>query len=278
MSAASAVAHVAEHLLPVLPPASHGPLSELVGTMAYLIATRERDAVRANLAVTAAGRRASARRVFVNQVLQYLEVFHIPRLDRRRFERRVRVEGWERFECAHRLGKGVIFASAHFGPIALVGQVLVTRGYSLTLPIEPADSELMRAVNRARSAQGFHLVPISAAVGMHRVLRQGGVLGVLADRAVSGVGERVPFFGRPTLLPSAHIALALRTGAACLPAFTWREDGLLRATIEEPLELRPTGDHDADIREGVRRFAERLETHVRRFPEQWTVFERMWPG
>src|SRR5207237_8627627 len=105
------------------------------------------------------------------------------------------------------------------GPTALVGQVLITRGYTLTLPAEKTDSEFMRAVNRARQAQGLVLVPMDSAIGIHRVIRDGGVLGILADRAVTGVGERVEFFGRAGRLPSAHVALAPRTGAAPLPPF-----------------------------------------------------------
>ena len=143
--------------------------------------------------------------------------------------------------------------------------------------LEPAPTELMRAVNRARGGQGMRLVPISSPLALHRTLKGGGVLGVLADRAVSGVGERVAFFGRPALLPSAHVALALRTGATLLPAFAWRAGGRLFATIEDPLVLETTGDRNTDVREGVGRFARVLERYVARFPEQWTVFERVWP-
>jgi lauroyl/myristoyl acyltransferase len=278
VGAARAFAHAAEWVLPRIPPSWQTPLSEIVGTAAFLLGARQRAAVRANLAVMANGRRLRARHVFVNQVRQYLEVFQIPRLDRRRFEELVRVEGWENFECAQASGKGVIFGSAHLGPVALVGQILMTRGHTLTLPAEPTTSELMRAVNRARQAQGLRLVPVDSAFGIHRVMRKGGVLGFLADRAVTGVGEHVRFFGRDALLPSAHVAIALRTGAALVPAFTWREDGLLRARIEKPLELVSTGDRDADVRDGVRRFAEILERYVAAHPEQWTVFEPVWRG
>jgi lauroyl/myristoyl acyltransferase len=277
MGAARALARGAEWVLPRVPPAWQGPISEVAGTIAYLAAPRGRAAVRANLAMIAPGRSLSARRVFVNQVRQYLEVFHIPRLDRARFDEIVRVEGWDHFLCAHRLGKGVIFGSAHLGPVALVGQILITRGFTLTLPAEKTDSEFMHAVNRARQAQGLVLMPIDSALGLHRVIRDGGVLGILADRAVTGVGETVEFFGRPALLPSAQVALALRTGAALLPAFAWRENGLLVARIEEPLELVSTGDRDADVRAGVRRFAARLESYIKEHPEQWTVFEPVWP-
>ena len=276
MGATRALAGAAERVLPRVPPAWQGLISEVAGTMAYLVAPRGRAAVRANLATIAPGRSLSARRVFVNQVRQYLEVFQIPRLDRARFDAVVRVEGWDNFVCAQRLGKGVIFGSAHLGPIALVGQVLITRGYTLTLPAEKTDSEFMRAVNRARQAQGLVLVPMDSAIGIHRVIRDGGVLGILADRAVTGVGERVEFFGRTALLPSAHVALALRTGAALLPAFAWRENEFLVARIEEPLVLASTGDRDSDVRAGVRQFAARLERYVKEHPEQWSVFEPVW--
>jgi KDO2-lipid IV(A) lauroyltransferase len=259
-----------------VPPAWQGPISEVVGTIAYLAAPAGRAAVRANLAMIAPERSLSARRVFVNQVRQYLEVFQIPRLDRSRFDAIVRVDGWDDFLWAEQRGKGVIFGSAHLGPVAMVGQILMTRGHTLTLPIEKTDSEFMHAVNRARQAQGLVLVPIDSALGIHRVIREGGVLGILADRAITGVGERVEFFGRLALLPSAHVALALRTGAALMPAFAWREKGLLLARIEKPLELVATGDRDADVREGVRRFAAVLERYVREHPEQWTVFEPVW--
>jgi phosphatidylinositol dimannoside acyltransferase len=278
MGAGRALANAVEWVLPRVPPAWQGPISEAVGTIAYLAAPRARAAVRANLRAIAPERSLSTRRVFVNQVRQYLEVFQIPRLDRARFDSIVRVDGWDRFLCAERLGKGVIFGSAHLGPIALVGQVLIGRGYTLTLPAEKTDSELMRAVNRARQAQGLRLVPMDSALSLHRVIREGGVLGILADRAVTGVGERVEFFGRTALLPSAHVALALRTGAALVPAFTWRENGLLCARVEEPLELVSTGDRAADVRTGVRQFAALLERYIKEHPEQWTVFEPVWGG
>jgi KDO2-lipid IV(A) lauroyltransferase len=86
----------------------------------------------------------------------------------------------------------------------------------------------------------------------------------------------VPFFGREALLPSAHVALALRTGASLVPGFAHREGRAMRARFEPELVLRRTGDHDADVLDGVRRWSELLEKHVRAAPEQWSVFEAFW--
>ena len=276
---AAALARATELIVPLLPHAADRPLAEALGTVAYLLAPRARRAVRANLAVIAPERRdreALVRRTFVTQARNYLEIFRIPHLDIQRLAASVRLEGWERFECAHAKGRGVIVASAHYGPVAFVGQIVLARGYEFTLPVESTESALGRALNRARGGKGMHVVPVDSARGIYRVLRRGGVLAFLADRAITGTGERVPFFGRTALLPSAEVVLALRTGAALVPGFTWRDGEQLTATIEPPIELVPSGDRRADVREGVRRYAEVLERYIRRAPEQWTVFEPVW--
>jgi len=46
--------------------------------------------------------------------------------------------------------------------------------------------------------------------------------------------------------------------------------------FEPELELPRTGDREADVREGVRRWAAVLEPHIRVAPEQWSVFEAVW--
>jgi KDO2-lipid IV(A) lauroyltransferase len=172
----------------------------------------------------------------------------------------------------------VIVASAHLGPVSFVGQMLLARGYPVALPVEVTTSEFQRSVNRARGGAGLQLIRTDSALGIYRFLREGKVLGILADRAVTGVGERVEFFGREALLPSAAVVLSMRTGAPLVPGFAGRSDGQLTATFEPPLDIPNTGDRAADVREGVQRFARVLERYVRQHPEQWTVFEDFWHG
>ncbi|MGH2450676.1 MAG: lysophospholipid acyltransferase family protein [Candidatus Limnocylindria bacterium] len=269
-----------ENGLAALPDALQGPLSQALGTVAYLLAARQRAAVRANLAIVAADRpdrRALERCVFVSQVRHYLGIFRLLRLDPRELLDTVEIAGWEHFAEAYAQGKGVVVGSAHLGPVSVCGQIFVAKGIPITMPVEREGGTLARTVNRARSVHGTRFVSTESALGIYRVLRQGGLLGILADRAVTGVGERVPFFGREALLPSAHVVLALRTGAPLLPGFARRDGKRLLATFEPALELEPTGDHERDVRAGVRRFAEVMERHIRLAPEQWSVFDRVWP-
>ncbi len=275
-----ALSRAAERALPHLPRGLQDPFAEVLGTLAYLAAPGARRAVHANLAVIAPGRNARGvvRRVFVEQTRNYVEIFSIPRLDPRTLLAEVRTDGWEHVATAYAQGKGVILASAHLGPVSFVGQMVLAHGYPVALPVEIATSEFQRSVNRARGGAGLQLISTDSALGIFRFLREGKVLGILADRAVTGVGEKVEFFGREALLPSAAVVLSLRTGAPLVPSFAGRSDGVLTASFEPPLEIPSTGDRDADVREGVQRFARVLERYVRRAPEQWTVFEDFWHG
>lgn len=274
----AAVIRAAERTLPAMPTAVSLPLAVFAGSLAYLGQPKTRAAVRANLEIVAPERATDAlvRRVFIEQARNYLEVFRVPHTDPARLRAMVATRGWDHFTGAHARGKGVIVASAHIGPISVVGQILVANGYQVVLPVESEHSEFQRAVNRARGSMGMQLVYPERPLAVYRALRERKVFGLLADRAVTGVGERVPFFGRPALLPSVHIVLGLRTGAPVVPAFSTREGGSMYASFEPPLELRATGDHDADVRDGMSRWASVLERYVRRYVEQWTVFDRFW--
>jgi lauroyl/myristoyl acyltransferase len=275
-----ALSRASERALPLLPNVLIGPFAEAVGTLAYLAAPSARRAVRANLAFIAPERngRGLVRRIFVEQTRNYVEIFSIPRLDPQKLLAGMRTVGWEHVARAYEQGKGVILASAHLGPVSVVGQMVIAHGYPVALPVEAEHSEFQRAVNRARGGAGLQLIHTDSALGIFRVLREGKVLGILADRAVTGVGERVEFFGREALLPSAAVVLSLRTGAPLVPSFAGRSGGLLTASFEPPLDIPNTGDRDADVREGVQRFARVLERYVRSAPEQWTVFEDFWRG
>jgi len=275
-----ALAGAAERAIPRFPRGLAAPLAQVMGTVAWAATPAARGAVLANLRVIAPERAtaSSVRRVFVEQSRNYLEIFQLPGTDPKRLIASIEHRGWDHFLRAYEQGKGVVVASAHLGPISLVGQILVAYGYETVLPIETEHSEIGRAINRARAAMGLQLIPTETPLAVVRALRARKVFGILADRAVTGVGERVPFFGREALIPSAHVVLALRTGAPLIPAFSGREaNGQLTASFEPALELTASGDRGADVRDGVRRWVNVLERYVRRAPEQWTVFERVWP-
>jgi Kdo2-lipid IVA lauroyltransferase/acyltransferase len=91
-------------------------------------------------------------------------------------------------------------------------------------------------------------------------------------------GVFVDFFGTPACTASGIARVALRTGAAVIPAFMiW--DSVLnkyRLRFEPPIELVRTGDDEADVIANTERFTKAIEDIVRRFPEQWLWVHRRW--
>jgi len=280
-SPGTALARLGERTLPHLPAVFDRPIALAIGTIAYQVSAGARANVRENLSIVAPersprNRERLVRATFVEQVRHYLELFRIAGWDHEMIRRTVAVSGWEHVVSAYERGNGVVFASAHIGPISVCGQIFVANGYEVTLPVEQETGELSRVINRLRRRMGLTLVYTGSALGIHRVLKRGGALGLLADRAITGVGERVPFFGRDALLPSAHVALALRTGASLIPGFAHHDGQAMQAIFEPELVLQRTGDHEADLRAGVQQWAALLEKHIRVAPEQWSVFESFW--
>jgi KDO2-lipid IV(A) lauroyltransferase len=189
----------------------------------------------------------------------------------------VAVGGYANLERALARGGGVVVASAHFGPLPYVGAVGVA-AYDLdvTIVAEAIPPKLFELLNRnLRGALGASFVPANHLMTMLRTLRRGGIIAILADRAVTRSGLRVDFFGRPALLPVGHVQIAARAGAALVPTFALPGPPP-SADIQPPLELVPGKDDDA-ARENVRRWVARLEPVIASAPDEWHVFERIWP-
>jgi lauroyl/myristoyl acyltransferase len=105
------------------------------------------------------------------------------------------------------------------------------------------------------------------------------VLASPIDRAVSkDEGIPITFFGRTTYVPRGIGALAVKTGAAIVPGFSWC-NGLNGAFIRtfDPVIIKPTGDTNADIICATQAMFNALEEMVRSDPTQWYLFRQFWP-
>ena len=110
-----------------------------------------------------------------------------------------------------------------------------------------------------------------AARRLLRVLRAGGSLGMLIDQDTRVEGVWVPFFGRPAFTPVGAAKIALRQGAAVVPAFIERlADGTHLARFHPPLDL------PADEVEATALMTRAIEEQIRRVPEQWVWMHRRW--
>ena len=112
-----------------------------------------------------------------------------------------------------------------------------------------------------------------------KILREGGMLGVLSDiNAHPKEGVFVPFFGIPACTISGPAIMAIRSGALILPAFCiWdSEQKLYHFVRGDVIEPASTGDRKADILATTAAYTAEIEKLIRQYPDQWLWIHKRW--
>lgn len=183
--------------------------------------------------------------------------------------------GRDYLDAALAKGNGVVLLSAHLGNFFLVGLRLALEGHpSFVLVNQPRDgrfAELMDDYRLQVRQRTIHARPRRDALReLHGVLRQNQVVVMIADEFRRGSGIEVPFFGGNVIARRGPVTLALRTGAAIVPACLVRQaNDSLKLIIEPELELDRSGKGSAQITENTVRMTQWLERTVRAYPDQW---------
>lgn len=225
---------------------------------------------------------AGARRVFHSYARYWLESFRLPDMTPADLEACFRAEGLEHLDAALGEGNGVVMAMPHLGGWDFGGAWFGAHGYKATVVVEPLEPpELFEWFARFRERYGVTVVPLGPEAGtaILRVLRDGGIVGLVCDRDIGGTGVEVEFFGERTTLPGGPATLALRTGAALLPTAVYFEGRRgHRGVIRPPVPCERTGSFRDDVVRVTQALARELEAFIRGAPEQWHLMQPNWPS
>ncbi len=229
---------------------------------------REREADRA------------ARRSLRNYFYYIVDLSRLQNETPEAIERRIIFDGWQIIDEAFRPGKGVVLALMHFGFWEVGGAAMAQHGYPMNVVAEtfshPQMNELIQGL---RVFRGMKVIPLEkAASRVIRALRANEVVALLIDRPVPGAGVSVRFFDAETEIPSGAARIALKTGAPILAVSLLRVPGHRILGIVEPIPTTRTGDDQADIRAVTQAIVSAHERVIRRHPDQWFMFRRMWPA
>jgi KDO2-lipid IV(A) lauroyltransferase len=139
------------------------------------------------------------------------------------FGRRLRFHGQELVRAAHAQGRGILFLTPHLGSFEVAAQAyaeLFGAEHPVTVLYRPARKAwLSELVDTARDRPGLATAPatLSGVRQMVRALKRGNAVGLLPDQVPPrGMGEWVPFFGRPAYTMTLASRLVQQTGAALL--------------------------------------------------------------
>jgi KDO2-lipid IV(A) lauroyltransferase len=190
-------------------------------------------------------------------------------------------EGLENIQTALERGRGVIVFTAHLGAWELLSFALSAFGYPMSFLVRRIDnSQVEQLVEKTRTRFGnLSIDKRAAARPMMRVLRQGGIVGILIDlNTQQHEGVFVDFFGIPASTTTSLAKLALRTEAAviplCMPWLEQRQRFLMR--IDPPLDITRTGNEDEDVHRLTSLFTSVIENYVRLYPDQWLWIHKRW--
>jgi KDO2-lipid IV(A) lauroyltransferase len=207
----------------------------------------------------------------------------LPAIDRSRVSARLRiVEGERHLADAVATDRGVILALPHVGSWEWGGAFLADMGWPMTAVAERLEPpELYDWFARKRVDMGLAIVPLDESAGgtLARVLREGGVVGLLCDRDLQDNGMDVELFGRRTTVPAGPATLALRTGAVLLCTAVYSGPGRdHHVVITPPLDTQRRGKLREDVARVTQDVTDELGWLIRRAPEQWHVLQPIWPA
>ena len=191
-------------------------------------------------------------------------------------------EGEEHLRDAVARNRGVIIALPHIGSWEWGGMMLADLGWPMTAVAERIEPpELFDWFAAKRVQMGLGIVPLDEAAGaaVAKVLRAGGVVGLLCDRDLQHNGLGVELFGSPTTVPAGPALLALRTGATLLCSAVYSGPGRdHHVVLTPPIDTERRGAIRDDVARVTEDVANQLGWLIRRAPEQWHVLQSNWPA
>ncbi|MBA3724937.1 MAG: lysophospholipid acyltransferase family protein [Armatimonadetes bacterium] len=221
--------------------------------------------------------RDTAVAVFEHFARTAVRFFRVDRLTDQQIVDSVKFEGLDYVKSATDKGKGALVITAHFGDWERMAQAFTLLGYKISVVARDANEErTTQMINAVRNRHGIEVFSRGkAAREILRRLAKNEIVGILTDQNTREI--LVPFFGFPAGTNEAPAALHLRTGSPLITAFCEETGTDEYRVIVEPLDMPvPSGDKDADILAIMTKINERIESAIRRCPEQWLWMHDRW--
>ncbi|MFP4686753.1 MAG: lysophospholipid acyltransferase family protein, partial [bacterium] len=192
---------------------------------------------------------------------------------------RIKTNGVERLEKYTE--SGAVVAAGHIGYWELTG-VLLARSFGEIYVYADQQSNPYSQGLIDRMRQKYNIFTYSSASGVRRlvkVLKSGGLVGVVGDQRPRGKSLYIPFFNRYVQNTRIPALLTRSTGAPVLPVFSVRTaPEEITMFVEPPLETSLKPREKQDGVELLREYNSVLERYIREYPRQYFWLHRRWKG
>ncbi|MBR0060797.1 MAG: lysophospholipid acyltransferase family protein [Selenomonadaceae bacterium] len=259
-------------------------LGRVFGNLYYLLVKKQRERAVAQmmpaLNVTESEARKLVRESFVNLARNMLDILYMPNLNEKNLSQYIEIDHLERMRMALMEGSGVVVLTGHVGTWEWLSAAFSLNGMPVTAiaKLQP-NAEYSRALDDVRAT--IHVEIFNRGTNelraAGRALKDGKILGFLADQDAGPGGAFINFLGKIASTPMGPAVFARRFNAPVLPAFIIRkEDGRHLVKIGEVMHFEDTGDTDADLLRFTEKMTKILEEVIREHPTQWLWFQKRW--
>ena len=212
----------------------------------------------------------------------WAESFRLPGTEPQVLDAGLDITGYGHIARALASGKGPIMVLPHLGGWEWAAFWLTTvAGLRITVVVEDVEPpEVKEFFFDFRRRLGMDVVVLGPDAGrtVTAAITRGEMVVLLSDRDIEGNGVAVEFFGETTTIPAGPAALALRTGAALLPAAVYFDGDRHHAVIRPPLDTQRQGAYRHDVARVSQMVAHELEELIAAAPGQWHLLQPNWPS
>ena len=259
-------------------------LGKIFGHLYYLLVKKQRERAVAQmipaLEISEEQARKLVKKSFINLARNMLDILYMPNLNEKNLSQFIEIDHLERMRAALAEGHGVVVLTGHIGtwewlsaaftlnsmPVTAIAKLQPNAQYSRVLDDLRATIHVEifnRGTNEVRAAG--------------RALKDGKILGFLADQDAGPGGAFIKFLGKTASTPMGPAVFARRFNAPVVPAFIIRQpNGRHLVKIGEVMHFEDTGDTDADLLRFTQKMTKILEDVIRQNPTQWLWFQKRW--
>ena len=191
----------------------------------------------------------------------------------------VKISGLEYMKEAKDSGKGAVIAASHSDNWELMGGAFAQAGIPLVgVAMQQKSSGMDRFINEYRTMIGMHITYKTGVREMFRMLGEGWFIGLIMDQDTNPHdGILLDFFGQKTNCVPGAASMARFKNVPIFPAFMHREkDGTHRLIVEPPIYVEHTKNSKEDIKRTTQEINNRIEAHIRKYPEEWFWLHDRW--
>jgi len=235
--------------------------------------------LRANLAriVSAEQLDDAVHAAYLSYARYWVEAFRAADLPHDEVIARTTSDGFEKMDALLEEGRGAIVLLTHHGSWDVAARWGEAVNYHLAVIAELLRPRaVFRRFVKLRESMGVDIVPLRRGDDMVSPLVEklaaNHLVGLLAERDLTGKGPVVNFFGQPARVPPGAVVLSQRTNVPILPAaLLQRPGGRWHFEVFDAFEV--TG---MTVQEGCQKLAHAMEQIISTDPTQWHAFQPVW--